>query len=353
MITVDVVMPFGGYRGGIENIMYEWSRGLPDDEINLRFFHASPGIVDYLKGYKNQWTMPIPENRPQNLTAEYIAGAYAFFIDKEGPPEICIATWLPIVSRACVMVRNAKTLSFPVLSYMHSKIGLYAERGQGSLADISFADAHICISKEIESDIKSYNPEALTFLLGNPLKVPTVSKLCPDDRTLCFVGRLGVEKKVDTIIKAISLAKDKTWKLLIVGDGEDKERLISLTYDLGLENRVTFFGWQEEPWECVKKSRFCMLASEYEGCNGTTREASALGMTVISTPVGGVVDYIVPGENGYLFPIGDSSFLAMVLDGLSDEKLPICDEKKCRDSVEKYYVDNYFLNVKNIFKSIV
>ena len=50
MITVDIVMPFGGYRGGIENVMYEWSRGLPDDEFNLRFFNVSPGLSDYLKG---------------------------------------------------------------------------------------------------------------------------------------------------------------------------------------------------------------------------------------------------------------------------------------------------------------
>ncbi len=352
MITVDVVMPFGGYRGGIENVMYEWSRGLPDDEFNLRFFNVSPGLSDYLKGYKNQWTLPMPKEKMDRLTVEYIAGAYAFFIDNQGAPDICIANWVPICSKACVIARESKKMSFPVLSYMHTKIAIYESLGYGTVKDMAFADAHICISKAVENEILAVIPNALTLMVGNPLKRVNIDGYDPDEFTLCYAGRLGAEKKVETIITALSKTKDRRWNILIAGDGVAKDGLVKLTDELGLNGRVSFLGWMEEPWEALKKAKYCVLSSEYEGWNAMVREASSIGMTVISTPVGGVVDYLMPGQNGYLYPVGSSDDLAIILDNLAEGKLPACNPEVCKKSVEGCYTDKYFENIKNIFRTI-
>ena len=354
MITVDVVMPTGGSAGGgVETILYEWSRNIPDDEIRLRFFHISPGQADYLKGYKDQWTLPMPEEGMDKLTLEYCAKAYAFFVQQQGAPDICLATWIPLVSMACRAVRDSLELSFPVISFIHSVISAYEPYGLGGMKELSAADGHICISKIIENEILSADPNAFTLNLGNPINPVEINENAPDDRTICFAGRLAPEKNVDYIIQAIAEAKDKNWKLLIAGKGVFMESLKQLSKELGVEDRVTFLGWLEKPWESMKKARFCVLASDYEGCNGTTREASSIGMTVISTPVGGVVDYIVPGVNGYLYSKDKVENLTTILDGISDGILPICDTDACKKSVEPYHTDRYFANLKNIFKSLV
>lgn len=354
MITVDVVMPTGGSAGGgVETILYEWSRNLPNEEIRLRFFHISPGQADYLKGYKDQWTLPMPEEGMDKLTLEYCAKAYAFFIQQQGAPDICLATWIPLVSLACRAVRDSLNFCFPIISFIHSVISAYEPYGFGGLKELLSADCHICISKIIENEILSADPSAITLNIANPVNPIVMHDYKPDNRTLCFVGRLTPEKNVDYIIRAMVKAHDKNWKLLIAGSGSLMESLKQLSKELGVEGRVTFLGWLEKPWESMKKARFCVLASDYEGCNGTTREASSIGMTVISTPVGGVVDYIVPGVNGYLYSKEKVENLTMILDGISDGMLPICDADACKKSVEPYHTDKYFANIKNIFKSLV
>ncbi len=353
MITVDIAMPYGGSQGGLENILYEWSRKFPDEEFELRFFHSMPGFCDYLKGYEKQWSLPMPKDPKKELTIDYLTKAYRLFIEQQGPPDICLATWIPLESVACRNVRDSLNLEFPVISFVHSIMSAYETHGLGDVKDLVTADAHICITKIIENEILKEDPEAITLTIGNPLDPIVVSDFSPDDRTICFVGRLSPEKNVDCIIRAVSKAKEKSWKLLIAGQGPLKPYLERIAKELDIEERVTFLGWLEKPWDSLTGARFCVLASEYEGCNGTTREASSIGMTVISTPVGGVVDYIIPGVNGYIYRIGSSDDLAMILDAISDGKLPICDENDCRRSVVPYYSDEYFRNLKSIFKTIV
>ena len=80
----------------------------------------------------------------------------------------------------------------------------------------------------------------------------------------------------------------------------------------------------------------------------TGAEALSMGMTVISTPVDGLLDYIVPGRNGYLFEQYNAEELAKILDYIYDGTLSLCDRNICRQSVEKYSINNYFINVKKI-----
>lgn len=59
-----------------------------------------------------------------------------------------------------------------------------------------------------------------------------------------FVGRLDPIQKLDMILKAIKLSKDKgrLYNMTYIGGGQEKENLEALTKDLGLEDRVWFYG---------------------------------------------------------------------------------------------------------------
>ena len=351
MKTIDIVMPTGGSRGGVEYVINAWTKSAISNLYNLRVFHISPGPCDYLEGYEKQWTMPLSETGETKLDVEYCARCYGSFVSQYGPPDICIATWIPIVTSACKVVRTKGDYNFIILSWLHSEIDVYKKQGWGGLEHLAFADYHLCISKKTEKEIKSSYPDAKTFFIGNPIKMPHKENRVGDERLICFIGRISKEKRLDIILNAIASAKDNHWKLKIIGDGDEKEKMMGLAKTLEIDNRVDFTGWKDNPWDYVGASTVFIVASDYEGFCVTAHEASALGMTVITTPVNGCIDYIVPGKNGYYFD-GSIKNLTEILDYISDGMLPLCDKNNCEDSVLPFMSDNYFLKLKKIFESI-
>ena len=126
-----------------------------------------------------------------------------------------------------------------------------------------------------------------------------------DDFVILFVGRLGEEKSVDLLIEAqVSLARtNPNCKLLIVGDGPDREKFEKLVKKFRLEDNVIMTG--KVPWEEVPK--YYMLANVF----ATASKTETQGLTVIeamaaSKPVLAVDDdafrmVVVNDLNGYLF----------------------------------------------------
>ncbi len=350
MYTVDIVMPTGGSRGGVEYVINAWTKSIISEKYDLRVFHVVPGKEDYLEGYEKQWTVAVDDATDLKLDVKYCAECYADFVQNLGAPDICIATWIPLMTTACNMVRQSMGLDFKLVSWLHSGIQVYKNLGWGGLEHLAFADYHLCLSKNTSSQILDMYPEAKTFVIGNPVRRPVVSEYKPDSRRLGFVGRIDPEKRLDVIIKALSLTKDSTWSISVVGDGSLITEMKTLVRSLGITDRVDFLGWQDKPWEVVRDSSILVAASDYEGFSITALEASSMGMTVISTPVNGCIDYITPGVNGYFFDNGDPKNLADILDLISDGVLPICDTKVCVDSVGAFLADNYFVTVDHIFR---
>ena len=126
-----------------------------------------------------------------------------------------------------------------------------------------------------------------------------------DDFVILFVGRLGEEKSVDLLIESqVSLARtNPNCKLLIVGDGPDKEKFEKLVKKFRLKDNVIMTG--KVPWEEVPK--YYMLANVF----ATASKTETQGLTVIeamaaSKPVLAVDDdafrmVVVNDLNGYLF----------------------------------------------------
>ena len=353
MITIHLVMPTGGSRGGVENVIKAWTRRLDPVRFDLRIFHISPGQNDYLDGYEKQYTLPLPDDGLETLTVQYCAQAYHFFLEQMGAPDICIATWIPMVSQACVIARNAKGMKFPVVSWIHGELATFRRDGWGDVPDMLGADAHFCISGEIERAIRERSPQAKTFFIGNPVMPVSISAWEPEDKHLCFVSRIVPGKNPDIILRAMNLAADRGWTLTVAGDGLQKEEAQTLASELGIAQRVHFAGWTDRPWEVCKRAHALVIASDHEGFCVSTLEASSIGMTVISTPVSGCTDYIVPGKNGYFFAHGDALGLADILDAISAGKLGWCDPDVCRESVVPYLSDNYFRHLTEILQQLV
>jgi glycosyltransferase involved in cell wall biosynthesis len=138
-----------------------------------------------------------------------------------------------------------------------------------------------------------------------------------DERYLLFVGRLDdAVKRVSAILAAFERARGRhNVRLLVVGDGEDGQKLRALGQKL-LGEVVEFLGWVEEPERLAHlyaNADALILASVREGFPTVVGEALACGTPVIATDVGGVSEVVSDEVTGRLLPAGDDVALTDTL----------------------------------------
>lgn len=130
---------------------------------------------------------------------------------------------------------------------------------------------------------------------------------------LVFFGRLSAEKGLDTLLAAMRDERDLP--LVIVGGGPERERLEQAACAMRLDH-VTFVGPQygDELRLRIAAAAAVVLPSEwYENSPLVIYESFALGRPVIGARIGGIPEYITPGETGFLFAAGDAADLRRAL----------------------------------------
>ncbi len=149
-----------------------------------------------------------------------------------------------------------------------------------------------------------YNPlpEKIFELAEEPLQI---NKSLP---MVLGVGRLDFHKGFDVLIRAHAklVAKGIQHKLMILGEGKDRENLESLVKELGVENSVIMRGFQPNPYKWMNSADVFVLSSRFEGFGMVLIEAMALGVPVVSTACpSGPVEILDNGRFGLLVPDGD------------------------------------------------
>ena len=137
---------------------------------------------------------------------------------------------------------------------------------------------------------------------------------------LLFIGSLIERKGIDLLLKALSLVK-KDYTLTIVGDGEEKSRLVDYVEQNGMKELVEFvpFKQKEELREIYNTHDIFVLPTR-EDCFGLViNEAMAASMPVISSCYAdGAYDLVIDGENGYIVNPYDSVKFANTIEKLID-----------------------------------
>ncbi|MFB7842806.1 glycosyltransferase [Microbacterium sp. NPDC056052] len=130
---------------------------------------------------------------------------------------------------------------------------------------------------------------------------------------IVFVGRLTAEKQVEVILKAMTKldpALDVTFD--IVGGGDQRKQLESLTQQLGLQDRVTFHGrtTDAELRAVLSRASLFVIASIAELQSIATMEAMASALPIVAADAVALPHLVHDGENGYLFEPGNVNELA-------------------------------------------
>lgn len=132
-----------------------------------------------------------------------------------------------------------------------------------------------------------------------------------------IVASLTAPKGHETLLRGVATLRERLpgLRLAIVGDGPLRGRLEALTAELGLQERVVFFGFQRAVADFFAAFDVLVSAShDNEGCSNSILEAMALSTPVIATDIGGNRELVSDGETGYLIPIGDHAALAATLE---------------------------------------
>jgi len=119
-----------------------------------------------------------------------------------------------------------------------------------------------------------------------------------------------------------------THRLVIIGDGPERENLESLAANLKKKHRVVFTGTitDDKLKEYYRSCSFLVLPAVYdkkgdtEGLGVVLLEAMSYGKPVIASGVGGITDIVVNGKNGFLVPHADSIALAQAMERMAKNK---------------------------------
>ena len=153
-----------------------------------------------------------------------------------------------------------------------------------------------------EEDIIAVRAEIENFSNGTPVFV--------------MVGRLSPEKDIGTALRAMAHLKNngQEARLVIFGDGAEKEALDLLAAELSLQEDVLFWGYCGYVRGVLDSFRALIISSLTEGIPLVVLEAMQAGIPAIATRVGGLPEVVVDGSTGILVEPADPKQLSNAID---------------------------------------
>jgi len=137
------------------------------------------------------------------------------------------------------------------------------------------------------------------------------------------ISRLSKEKNLATLLRLYRniLTRYNKCKLLIIGDGPEKEELIKKAFDLRIISKTIFTGYREDIPELLNIMDLFIMTSLTEGISLTLLEAMSARKAVIATMVGGNKEIITDGHSGILVKIKDiDTIVDKVIDLINDKE---------------------------------
>jgi glycosyltransferase involved in cell wall biosynthesis len=260
-----------GHGGYAEKCILE--KGFP-----VKIFNSNPNI----KNLKNIWLLYkwFKTIKPDIVhTAAAEANFHGIIAAKLSGVKVIIAEEIGFPNHS-----SMAKLVFKYLYKLASKVICVSESVKDNLIKI----------REIEAQkgVVIYNPVSSSKLLNRNLN---------NEFTLVSVGRLETVKNQQLLIKAFSKINNLSAQLILVGDGRERRNLEQLIASLQLEKRVTITGFVSNPELYLSQAHLFVLPSLSEGFGIAVVEAMQQEVPCLCSNVGGIPEFIIENETGWLF----------------------------------------------------
>jgi len=176
-----------------------------------------------------------------------------------------------------------------------------------------------------------------------------------DEMIITHVSNLRPVKRIqDVILIFAKILKHKKARLIIIGDGPDRDDAVNLAIKHDIRDKVLFMGKSNDIEKILCFSDLFILPSEKESFGLAALEAMAHGVPIISTNTGGLPEVNIDGESGYLSNVGDVEDMAKnALKILKDSET----HQKFKDAAKKraraFDIKNIIQSYENLYEQML
>jgi glycosyltransferase involved in cell wall biosynthesis len=319
-------------------VLSEKIKNFKPDIIHVHniFFNASPSIFRVCKKMKIPVVLTFHNYR-------YIC-ANALLLRNNKPCELCVNKIFPLSGVVNKCYRNSALQSTLVTAITgYNKVnGLWR----------NYIDRYISLTKFSQQKIMN------SSLSLQAEKIKIIPNYIPDtgignverENFYLFVGRLSVEKGIETLLEAFSSAN---YKIYVAGDGVQKNFYQDKYSKF---KNIQFTGKLEKAavMALMKRAKAIVFPSIcYENLPYTILEAFSTGTPVIASRHGGMLEMVTDGYNGYHFTAGDKEDLLHVINKFENTAHVAMYEHARKTYLSNYNSDAHYKSLVNLFNELI
>ncbi len=226
-------------------------------------------------------------------------------------------------------------------------------------------DKVVCVSRDVEKSFKSiYGNKFDTEVIYNVIDDHSIREKATekvedysfDEKipTIVSVGRLSKEKRFDRLIEAHKILLDEGFlnKLLILGDGDERESLEQIIKASGLQKTVTLLGFKSNPYPYIKNADLLACSSDYEGFSSFVAEGLILGKAIVTTNCNGMKELLGNSKYGIITECSAKSLSEGLKKLLADNSLKEEYERNALERGKSFSIEASVKGTEEFFMSM-
>lgn len=248
---------------------------------------------------------------------------------------------IPHASAAYMAKQILRTtgMEIPVITTLHGTditlVGKDASYEPVVTFSINQSDGITAVSNDLKEDTyKHFNIVKDIEVIPNFIDLQRFKKqkkdhfktaICPEgEKLIVHTSNFRKVKRVEDVVKIFhNIRQNMEAKLLLVGDGPERNHIESLSRELNIANDVRFLGKLEAVEEVLSVADLFLMPSEKESFGLAALEAMACEVPVVSSNTGGLPELMVEGKTGFMCNVGDVEGMShKALHILSNANLP-------------------------------
>ena len=216
-------------------------------------------------------------------------------------------------------------IEVPMITTLHGTditlVGNHPTYKEAVTFSINESDVGTSVSESLKRDtLRLFNVDKDIKVIPNFIGLQKMERVSPckrsvmasaDELIVTHISNFRKVKRVDDVVRVFyGIQQQLPAKLIMVGDGPEREIADQLCKDLGIKKKVLFLGNTSDIDRILCFTDLFLLPSESESFGLSALEAMAAGVPVVSSNAGGLSEVNEEGVSGYLCPIGDVQTMA-------------------------------------------
>ena len=216
-------------------------------------------------------------------------------------------------------------IEVPMITTLHGTditlVGNHPTYKEAVTFSINESDVVTSVSESLKRDtLRLFNVDKDIKVISNFIGLQKMERVSPckrsvmasaDELIVTHISNFRKVKRVDDVVRVFyGIQQQLPAKLIMVGDGPEREIADQLCKDLGIKKKVLFLGNTSDIDRILCFTDLFLLPSESESFGLSALEAMAAGVPVVSSNAGGLSEVNEEGVSGYLCPIGDVQTMA-------------------------------------------